>query len=130
MQANTRHNVYQHPDGRREIIKNGFSWPAFLLGPLWAWRKGMGLLGLQLLAVGLFLPFVPVIFVDLFEEAGILVDLIVTLSVLTWIGAHGNAWLRRSVLDRGFELLQESTPAGRGAHAGIDPLDPMASRRR
>ena len=42
-------------------------------------------------------------------EAGILVDLVVSVSVLTWIGGKGNAWLRSSALNRGFSLVQAST---------------------
>ncbi len=114
METSTTHNVYAHPDGRREIIKNGFSWPAFIFGPLWAWRRGMVLLGFALLALELSLQLIPMIFSDFVAEAGILVDLIVTISVLTWIGGQGNAWLRRSVLNRGFTLISESAPAEGG----------------
>ena len=45
METNTTHSVYEHPDGRREIIKMGFCWPAFFFGPLWAWKRGMVVLG-------------------------------------------------------------------------------------
>ena len=115
METNTTHSVYAHPDGRREIIKNGFSWPAFIFGPFWAWRRGMVLLGFALLALELSLQLIPMIFSNFVTEAGILVDLIVTISVLTWIGGQGNAWLRRSVLNRGFTLVSESAPAEGGA---------------
>ena len=115
METSTTHSVYAHPDGRREIIKNGFSWPAFIFGPLWAWRKGMVLLGFGLLALELSLQLIPVIFNNLAVEAGILVDLVVSVSVLTWIGSQGNAWLRRSVLNRGFTLVSASARAGGAA---------------
>ncbi len=125
MATNTTHDVYEHPDGRREIIKKGFSWPAFVLGPLWAWRNGMGVVGFRLLALGLVLPLIPVIFIDVFAEASIAVDLILTVSVLTWIGGQGNAWLRNSVLSRGFKLAEAATTAEggtveSGAIVGID----------
>ena len=110
METNASHSIYAHPDGRRETIKNGFSWPAFIFGPLWAWRKGMVLLGLGLLALELSLQLIPLIFGDFTTEAGILADLIVTVGVLTWIGSQGNAWLRRRVLNRGFTLVSASAP--------------------
>ena len=102
----TTHDVYEHPDGRREIIKNGFCWPAFIFGPFWAWRRGMGQLGFGLLALALFLQLIPVLLIDLLAEAGILVDLILTVSALTWIGSQGNAWLRNNALKRGFKVAQ------------------------
>ena len=44
--------------------------------------------------------------IDLLAEAGILVDLILTVSVLTWIGSQGNAWLRNSAVNGGFKVVQ------------------------
>ncbi len=112
METNTKHSVYEHPDGRREIIKEGFSWPAFFFGPLWAWRKGMGSLGFALLAVGLFLQSMPLLFIDSIGEAGFLVYPLVTVVVLTWIGGQGNAWLRKRALNRGFKPVSVSARAG------------------
>ncbi len=108
METNTSHSVYEHPDGRRQIIKNGFSWPAFFFGPLWAWRKGMGGLGFVLLAVALLLQSMPLLFIDSIGEAGIVVYPVVTVAVVTWIGGQGNAWLRKSALDRGFRQVPSS----------------------
>ena len=108
METNTTHSVYEHPDGRRQIIKNGFSWPAFFFGPLWAWRKGMGGLGLVLLAVALLLQSMPLLFIESIGEAGIVVYPVVTVAVVTWIGGQGNAWLRKRALDRGFKRVPGS----------------------
>ena len=105
METNTTHNVYEHPDGRRVIIKMGFCWPAFFFGPLWAWRRGMVVLGFLLLAL---LQLIPLLFAGLIGEAGIVVDLLITVGVLICIGGQGNAWLRRSALNRGFELVPTS----------------------
>lgn len=96
------HSVYEHPDGRRETIKNGFSWPAFVFGPFWAWRTGMFSLGFALLAVYVGLQLIPVLFIDLFGGAGTLVDFFITVVVLTWIGSRANEWRRKSALERGF----------------------------
>jgi hypothetical protein len=111
VEDHTKHSVYTHPDGRREVIKHGFSWPAFILGPLWAWRKGMVSLGFGLLGIHLSLQMLPVIFLDFMAEGGILLDLIVSLGVLIWIGGQGNTWLRKSALSRGFTLVQAPTSA-------------------
>ena len=110
METKTPHRVYEHPDGRRTIIKMGFCWPAFFFGPLWAWRKGMGGLGFVLLAVGLLLQSMPLLFIESIGEAGILVYPLVTVGVLTWIGGQGNGWLRRSAVNRGYKLVSSSPP--------------------
>ena len=80
----------------------------------------MVLLGVGLLALELSLQLIPLIFNNLAVEAGILVDLVVSVGVLTWIGSQGNAWLRRSVLNRGFTLVSASTPA-EGRHGRRTP---------
>ena len=107
METNTTHSVYEHPDGRREIIKMGFCWLAFCFGPLWAWRRGMVVLGFLSLAL---LQLIPLLFAGLIGEAGIVVDLLITVSMLIWMGGQGNAWLRRSALNRGFKLVSSSPP--------------------
>ena len=71
----------------------------------------MVLLGFGLLTLELSLQLIPLIFNNLAVEAGILVDLVVSVGVLIWIGSQGNTWLRRSVLNRGFTLVSASTPA-------------------
>lgn len=111
MQANTTHGVYEHPEGRREIIKSGFSWPAFFFGPLWAWRQGMIRLGFGLLALVLLLQLTPLLFIEFLGESAILVDLLVSIGVLTWIDRQGNAWIRTSVLKNGFKLVPASAQA-------------------
>jgi hypothetical protein len=50
------------------------------------------------------------LFAGLIGEAGIVVDLLITVSMLIWMGGQGNAWLRRSALNRGFKLVSSSPP--------------------
>ena len=71
----------------------------------------MVLLGFGLLALELSLQLIPVLFIDFMAEAGILVNLVVSVSVLIWIGSQGNAWLRSSVLNRGYTLVSASARA-------------------
>ena len=70
----------------------------------------MVVLGFALLAVYLLLQLIPLLFVELLGEAGIVVDLLISVGVLTWIGSRANVWLRRSALKRGFKLVSSSTP--------------------
>ena len=44
--------IYEHPAGNREAVKQGWSWPGFFFGPIWAFVKKMwGLGGVLLLVV-------------------------------------------------------------------------------
>lgn len=114
VETHTRRSVYEHPDGRREIIKNGFSWPAFIFGPLWAWRGGMFYLGFALLALQLSLELLPLVLIEVLGEAGILFELLALVGVLIWIGSQGNEWRRKHVLSRGFKLVSASANAEGG----------------
>ena len=111
MDVKTTRGVYEHPDGRRKIIKVGFSWPAFCFGPFWAWRNGMIVLGFALFAL---LQVIPLALVGFAGDGGLMFDLVITVIILAVIGDQGNAWLRRSVLHRGFKLVSESTPSQNG----------------
>ena len=99
----------------------GFCWPAFFFGPLWAWRKGMVVLGFLLLAL---LQLAPLLLVEIVGDVGIVVDLIVTVGILTVIGGQGNAWLRRSMLNRGFKLSDEGEGGQRSETLGLNSLSP------
>ncbi len=106
METKTTHDVYEHPDGRRKIIKVGFCWPAFCFGPFWAWRKGMIVLGFGLFAL---LQLIPLLLVGFVGDGGLVVDLIITVIILAVVGDQGNAFLRRSALSRGFKLVSAPT---------------------
>ena len=92
-------------------MKNGFSWPAFFFGPIWAFTKGMVLRGFLLLLVNVAL------FVFLFigeilyfltgdVRGGVhLIQVAFVAPVLwsVWVGARGNSWRRRMLIRRGYE---------------------------
>ncbi len=71
----------------------------------------MIVLGVAMLAL---LQLIPLALVGFVGDGGLVVDLVITIIILAVIGDQGNAWLRRSVLHRGFKLVSESTRPGRG----------------
>ncbi|MGE5539777.1 MAG: DUF2628 domain-containing protein [Gemmatimonas sp.] len=77
------------------LVKEGFSWPAFLFGPLWALAKGMWLTALALIALDLASGLV-------MDAAGFnpLTEAIVSLAIAFLIGAHANDWRRRALARR------------------------------
>jgi hypothetical protein len=89
------------PDGDAILIKEGFSWPAFVFGPIWAlwhgmWRTAIVLVILSVIVSGIAL-------VVGLADAG---DLALSLGLQAAIGLWANDWrryvlARRDVFERG-----------------------------
>ncbi|HTI87881.1 MAG TPA: DUF2628 domain-containing protein [Alphaproteobacteria bacterium] len=79
------------------LVKEGFSWPAFFFGPLWALAHRMWLVTVALVALDLIISVV-------LDAARIppVTQAVISLAVAVLIGAHGNDWRRRSLDRRGF----------------------------
>ncbi|CAN5880946.1 DUF2628 domain-containing protein [soil metagenome] len=98
-----QYRVYTHPSGSVEAIKEGWSWPACLLGLIWALFSGLWLtafgtfLGLFAVAVLLGLAFGTSTASGIVNIAG--------LFLMAIFGQHGNDWLVNKLLGEGYELL-------------------------
>jgi hypothetical protein len=79
------------------LVKESFSWPAFLFGPLWALVHRMWLVTVGLVALDVVVSVV-------LDAAGIepVTQAVLSLAIAVLIGAHGNEWRRRSLDRRGF----------------------------
>lgn len=134
----TTHHVYVHDRHGNEAIKEGFSWPGFLLTWIWAfdkhlWRTGAGLLAVQLGVVGVVYAGQAAA-ASLWTIAAVLVDLLCR----AFVGQLGNYWRENSMDSRGFVFegsTQAATPAearGRVLGAGqiADSAGPGLARFR
>jgi uncharacterized protein DUF2628 len=97
----------RHPAKGTVEVPMGFSWPALLLGPLWAIVKRLWLVFLLLV-----LALVPIAFVDLYSEANRNIALTVVALVLYIVymyvcGRYGNDWWRWTLTRRGFVRVEE-----------------------
>ena len=108
-----QYNVYKHPLGKFEAIKQGWSWPAFFLGFLWAMYRKMWWLG-----YGVFAGFIVLTFITYSPNNGPfgspLYNIISFASMFVY-GALGNQWLQSSLTSRGFDLvdtIHADTPDG------------------
>ncbi len=107
-------DIYQHPDGRLEAVKQGWSWPAFLFGALWAlycrlWKiAALTLVGVLVVAMA-----------GVLEKSGLLDVManIVCLGLYMAFGINGNHWKRRHLTSTGCHLA--GTVAARGASQAI-----------
>lgn len=100
MRAYTAHSrargLFEEPD--LLLVKEGFCWPAFLFGWLWALWHRMWLTALLLLLVELALAAAA-------ERLGLATAAQVALAfgMMLFVGFAANDWRRRSLRRRGFE---------------------------
>ncbi|WP_080408981.1 DUF2628 domain-containing protein [Burkholderia ubonensis] len=88
----------QHPTRDDSIgIRVGYSWPAFLLGPLWALSKGLWFVGTLMTLVA----FLCEILTDGVPPLGIFLTLVASAIY----GSRGNEWYVWTMKKRGWQLL-------------------------
>lgn len=85
------------PDRDAVLVKEGFSWPAFFFGPLWALYHRMWFTALGLFALSILIGVAKSIL-----HPDPLTDTAITLGVMTLIGGGGNDWLRTALAARGW----------------------------
>lgn len=122
--------IYTHPMGTREAVKQGWSWPAFFFGALWAATKKMGRLALLVFAGAMLvtLTFTLVADKDTAEIARAIGSIILSLL----FGVQGNSWRENSLKARGYEpvgLVVAKTPEGALALHLKGPEGSTASNR-
>jgi len=89
-------DIYTHAQEADEAVKQGYSWPACLIGTLWAFSKGLIGTGLLLFVALLFMRVLPAIIGPL--------SLVVNLLILYMIGTQGNDWRRSKLIKKGYTL--------------------------
>lgn len=97
--------IYQHPTGKQEAVKQGWSWPGFFFGPIWALVKKLWGLGALLLVAVIVLSAVPA-----GTEVGMLTTLIM-LVIYIVCGVNGNKWREKNLVSRGYEHLDTVSAA-------------------
>jgi hypothetical protein len=100
--------LMQHPAKGGVRVPLGFSWPALVLGPLWALAKGLWLV-CGLLLLGLIVLTV----LDLYAQTRMNIALMLVVLALSGVymyvcGKYGNAWWRWTLERRGYQ----ATPDG------------------
>jgi len=109
-------NVYERNDGKCKAVKNGWSWPAFFFGSIWALCMQLWLIGLLLLPAELFLNILMSFIEQIQRDASgsysetknIIGGLIafVALSIRIIFGSFGNAWKRKRLEKIGYKLKE------------------------
>lgn len=112
-------DVYRHSEnGKTQVVKRGFSWPAFFFGFFWCFAKGMVGWGIALAVISLSLAAGMValaIYSNSFEGVSALSDL-VSLGFALYVGWAGNEW-RAATLSRKNYVKRGSVEADSASQA-------------
>lgn len=114
-----RYTIYQHPIGQIEAVKQGWSWPAFFLGFIWAMYKKMWGLGACLLIATILLYAT----VGTSSNGAIILD-ILSLVVGIFFGMQGNNWYESSLKTRGYDYLKTVNASTKEGAIGVHLRDP------
>ena len=109
-------NVYEKNDGTCKAVKNGWSWPAFFFGSIWAIFTQLWLIGLLLLPVELLLQILMNIIGEIQRNASgsyaetteIIVGVValIAMSIRIIFGVYGNAWKRKRLEKSNYRLVK------------------------
>ncbi|MFO7818273.1 MAG: DUF2628 domain-containing protein [Pseudomonadota bacterium] len=101
--------LYQHPAGNRQAVKQGWFWPGFFFGPIWALVKKMWGLGAGLMVAVIVLAMFPV-------DTGIgALAALISLGIYVACGINGNRWREKHLSNRGYDhvdTVSASNPEG------------------
>lgn len=104
-----QYRIFKHPSGATEAVKQGWSWPAFSFGFIWALSKRMWSLGFGVMLT-LFLIGNIIGAIQTEEESDISFKLIGLIASILF-GIYGNPWRERNLASRGFEAKQTVSAA-------------------
>lgn len=101
-----RYQVFRHPSGATEAVKQGWSWPAFFFCVIWAFVKKLWGVGSSLLG-----SFIVLAIVAGDGAAADALFNVVVVVVAIVLGLNGNAMRIKNLTARGFELVDTVTAA-------------------
>ena len=102
------YKIFKHPNGEIQAVKQGWSWPGFFFGGLWALIKKLWGVAILLFIIGLMIKaFSFIISISQGIEVGLVVDRILfsIFGITTGIvlGINGNKLREKKLISNGFE---------------------------
>ncbi len=116
-----RYKIFENPAGRREAVKQGWSWPAFFFTFIWAFCKRMYATGALLLGAAILLGFISNKVDELFamgDRSARSTEFLCHLAqwaLMVVMGVNGNELRQRSLTARGYSVrgtVAADTPQG------------------
>jgi hypothetical protein len=109
--------IFKHPSGAIEAVKQGWSWPAFFFGFVWAMMKKMWKLSIGVVLAILVIGFITGIAAS--EEMGEAILNGIGMTANLMFGVHGNSWREESLIARGFTVKKTISAASAGAAVAL-----------
>ncbi len=109
--------IFKHPSGPIEAVKQGWSWPAFFFGFIWAMMKQMWKLSLGVVLAILAIGFITGLAASKEMGEAILNGIGMTANLM--FGVHGNSWREESLIARGFTVKKTISAASPGAAVAL-----------
>jgi hypothetical protein len=106
-----QYKMFEHPAGKIEAVKQGWSWPGFFFNIIWAFCKRMWALGGILFAVFFGLGFIGGAAGGDTEQAIDVITSIANLIIAIVFGVNGNSWREKNLQGRGYEFRTTVTAA-------------------
>lgn len=86
-------SIFQHPTSGYDVVKNGWSWPAFFFTWIWAFVKKLWLIGVIVFLFGILASSIP--------EAWLLGEVLISIVM----GVKGNELRVKRLADAGYEQV-------------------------
>lgn len=111
------YNIYKHPNGKIEAVKQGWSWPAFFFGWIWALIKQLWMVAVLIIAYAIISSIVIQLMTpsyDYYEYGGedlsqafLLqsISLLIQLGIAIFLGVKGNSLREANLIKRGYECI-------------------------
>jgi len=96
-----RFSIYEHPNGKTDVVKKGWSWPAFLFTLLWAWTEEIWIIVIPVIAGSFFLSTLLHYYGTNDEMSETLIR-IVAILICFALGLFGNACQERKLRSNDF----------------------------
>lgn len=104
-----QYKIFANPQGTYEAVKQGWSWPAFFFGSIWAMVKKMWGIGVGVLVCIFVLGFV--VGASGSGQGGEALINILSIIINIVFGFNGNKWRESNLSSRGFEFKDTVTAA-------------------
>lgn len=105
------YKIFKNPIGKYEAVKQGWSWPGFFFGIIWACVKKMWALGLGLFTVFFILAIIGHIVYGQTPELDAAFN-VLSCAVSIWFGMKGNQMREENLVKRGYIQAPEIIHAG------------------
>jgi hypothetical protein len=123
-----QYKIFENEVGRREAVKQGWSWPAFFFGFIWAFVKRQYVAGAIVLGGVIVVVLLSLKVDDLFamgDKSARSLDHVCESArwvIMVLLGVNGNELREKNLFQRGYIL--------RGVLAALSPSEALASHER